>query len=125
MTALLLALTTLVQPPAAGDWKAAEAAYLTNITQVTKDFARAGEGYFAPDGKSIVYQAEVKGDANPFYQIFTQDLATGAFRRISPGNGRTTCAYFRPDGKKLIYASSHEDPEYKAHQAEELAKRSD
>ena len=125
MTALLIALATLVQPPAADDWKAAEAAYLTNVTQVTKDFARAGEGYFAPDGKTIVYQAEVKGDVNPFYQIFTQDLATGAFRRVSPGNGRTTCAYFSPDGKKLIYASSHEDPEFKKHQDEEVAKRAE
>ena len=126
MTATLLTLILLAQPPAdAGDWKAAEAAHLTSITQLTKGFARAGEGYFAPDGKSIVYQAEVKGDANPFYQIFIQNLATGAFRRISPGKGRTTCAYFHPGGEKLIFASSHEDPDAVKHQDEERARRAE
>ena len=119
--------TSLLQPPAkdAGkdDWAAEEHRYLHNVKQVTRDFARAGEGYFAPDGKSIVYQAEVKGDANPFYQIFTQDLQTGKFRRISPGRGRTTCAYFHPNGKTLIFASSHEDPNAKKQEVDELAKR--
>ena len=66
MTPLLLSLGLVaVQPPAA-DWKKDEAKYLTNITQVTKDFVRAGEGYFSPDGKTVIYQAEEKGTGNPF-----------------------------------------------------------
>src|SRR5437764_14570695 len=119
MNAYLLpfALTLAAQP--ADDWKAAEAAHLKNITQVTTGFLRAGEGYFSPDGKRIIYQAEEKDTGNPFYQIFVQDLDTGSFRRISPGVGRTTCAYFRPDGKKVIFASSHLDADAKKHQAAE------
>jgi len=105
------------------DWKVAEGAYLRNITQVTKDFVRAGEGYFSPDGKTAIYQAEEKGTGNPFYQIFSQDLASGKFHRVSPGLGRTTCSYFRPDGKRVIFASTHEDPNAKKHQAEEIAQR--
>jgi hypothetical protein len=31
------------------------------------------------------FQAEEKGSGNPFYQIFTLDLASGKFRRVSTG----------------------------------------
>ncbi len=34
-----------------------ESAHLTNIRQVTYGFSRAGEGYFSPDGHSIIFQA--------------------------------------------------------------------
>src|SRR5437763_2826399 len=121
---LTAALAAPAQPPAE-DWKAAESAHLRNIRQVTFDFARAGEGYFSPAGRRIIYQAEEKGTGNPFYQIFVQDLDTGKYRRISPGVGRTTCSFFRPDGKKVIFASSHEDPEVKKHQDAEIVQRAE
>jgi Tol biopolymer transport system component len=105
------------------DWHEAEAVHLRNIRQVTRDFARAGEGYFAPDGKTIIFQAEEKGTGNPFYQIFTQDLATGRATRVSPGAGKTTCSFFSPDGKKIIFASTHLDPGANKHYAEEYRKR--
>src|SRR5499427_4881580 len=107
----------------ADDWQKAEAAHLKNVRQVTHDFVRAGEGYFAPDGKTIIFQAEEKGTGNPFYQIFTQDLETGRVARVSPGVGKTTCSYFAPDGKKIIFASSHLDPDARAHQADEYRRR--
>src|SRR5262245_4492782 len=115
-------LSACLCPAADVDWKKAESEYLKNIKQLTFDeaFARAGEGYFSPDGKSIIFQAEEKGSGNPFYQIFTMDLATGKFRRVSPGAGKTTCAYFSPDGKKIIYASTHLDPDAKKHYEAEL-----
>jgi Tol biopolymer transport system component len=120
---LSLALLALAQPP--DDWKKQEAAHLSNIRPVTSGFVRAGEGYFSPDGKKVIFQAEEMDTGNPFYQIFVQDLETGSFRRISPGVGRTTCAYFRPDGQKVIFASSHEDPDAKKHQAEEYVRRAE
>ncbi len=104
------------------DWQKAESAYLKNIKAVTKDFVRAGEGYFSPDGKQIIFQAEEKGE-NPFYQIYTMDLDSGKYRRVSPGIGRTTCSYFAPDGKKIIFASSHLDPDAKKVQAAEFVQR--
>lgn len=119
---LMLASLTLGMPPD-GDWKSQEAAYLKNIRQITSEYVRAGEGYFSPDGKQIVFQAEEKGTGNPFYQIFIMDLETGKTRRLSPGVGRTTCPYFRPDGKKVIFASSHLDPEARKHQEAEYKQR--
>jgi TolB protein len=123
MTPLVLSLALTLPSAQPGDWDQAESQYLKNIRQVTSGFVRAGEGYFSPDGKHIIFQAEEKDTGNPFYQIFVQDLATGSFRRISPGIGRTTCAYFRPDGKKVIFASSHEDPNAKQEHAAEYARR--
>jgi Tol biopolymer transport system component len=112
----------LAAPPA-DDWQKAESVHLTNIRQLTRDFVRAGEGYFSPDMKQIIFQAEEKDTGNPFYQIFVMDLATGRVRRVSPGFGKTTCSYFRPDGKKIIFASSHLDPEARKKQAEEYRRR--
>jgi TolB protein len=116
---ILVSLVTLAshvafaQPPSAKPATGAaepsiEAKHLTNIRQITRGMARAGEGYFSPDGKTIVYQAQPLD--YPFYQIFTQALEGGTPHRISTGRGRTTCAYFSPDGKKILFASSHLDP---------------
>src|SRR6516164_9799282 len=98
------------------DWQKAEDQHLRSIRQVTKDFVRAGEGYFSPDGKKIIFQAEEKGD-NPFYQMFVMDLKSGATRRVSPGAGKTTCGYFHPKENKIIFASSHLDPDATKHYA--------
>src|SRR5262249_3375264 len=76
-----------------------EAKFLGNARQVTHALPRAGEGYFSPDGKSIVYQAYPVG--YPFYQIYTQSLEKGEPRLVSTGRGRTTCSYFSPDGKTI------------------------
>lgn len=117
----LAALFAFAQPPAT-DWQDKEAVHLKNIRQVTHGFVRAGEGYFSPDAKKIIFQAEEKGD-NPFYQMFVMDLATGTTHRVSPGVGKTTCGYFHPSGTKIIWASSHLDPDAKKHYAEERALR--
>lgn len=86
-----------------------EAKSLANVRQVTFGLPRAGEGYFSPDGKSIVYQAFPVG--YPFYQIYVQSLERGEPRLISTGRGRTTCSYFSPDGETILFASSHADPQ--------------
>ena len=119
----LLACLALAAEPAA--WQKLEAVHLKNIRQVTHEFVRAGEGYFSPDGKQIIFQAEEKGTGNPFYQIFVMDLEDGQVRRVSPGVGKTTCSYFRPDGKKILFASSHRDPEAAKHYAEEYRRRAE
>jgi Tol biopolymer transport system component len=85
-----------------------ESRYLSNIRQVTHGFVKAGEGYFSPDGQTIIYQA-IPQDY-PFYQIYTQSLSGGEPHRVSTGRGKTTCSFFAPDGKSIIYASSHLDP---------------
>src|SRR5215472_4646737 len=116
---MLFLLASLALAADSDDWEKSEAAYLANIHPITKDFVRAGEGYFSPDGKQIIFQAEEKDTGNPFYQIFVIELESGKYHRVSPGAGRTTCSYFSPDGKKIIFASSHLDPEARKHYAEE------
>src|SRR5262249_26202638 len=118
-----IALVACLALGADADWQAQEAVHLKNIRQVTVDFVRAGEGYFSPDGRQIIFQAEEMDTGNPFYQIFVLDLDTGRYRRVSPGVGRTTCSYFRPDGKKIMFASSHLDPDAKKYYAEEYRQR--
>lgn len=85
-----------------------ESKHLTNLRQVTSGMVKAGEGYFSPDGVTIIYQAVPQG--YPFYQIYSQPLAGGEPRLLSTGRGRTTCSYFAPDGHGILFASSHLDP---------------
>ena len=115
----LAVLLALGQP---ANWQDQEAVHLKNIRQVTHDFVRAGEGYFSPDAKTIIFQAEEKGD-NPFYQMFVMDLGSGRLTRVSPGVGKTTCGFFHPSGKKIIWASTHLDPDAKKHYAAERTLR--
>ncbi len=88
-----------------------EAPYLSNIRQITFErmgLERAGEAYFSPDGKTIIYQAYPAGKSA--YQIYTQSLDGGLPKMVSTGKGACTCAFWRPDGKKIIFASTHLDP---------------
>lgn len=94
---------------------------LTNTFQLITDGARSGEGYFSADGTQFIYQAEMPG--NPFYQIYLLDLESGESNRVSTGVGLTTCAWIHPTLDRIMYASTHEDPNALAKQAEELAIR--
>lgn len=99
----------LGQPPAAVVTDVEqESRYLSNLRQVTSGLPRAGEGYFSPDGKWIVYQAYPIG--YPFYQIYVQKLDEKTPRLLSTGRGRTTCAFFTPDQQQILFASAHTDP---------------
>ncbi len=92
------------------------------MRQLTFDGKRSGEGYFAPDGRAMVFQSEREA-GNPFYQIYWMDLASGATRRVSPGLGKTTCAWIHPSGDRVLFASTHADPASRSLQEKELAER--
>lgn len=112
----ILVATSAASSPAQ---ESVESQFLKNPRQVTSGFVRAGEGYFSPDGRTIIYQA-VPQDY-PFYQIYTQPLAGGTPHRVSTGRGRTTCAYFHPSEQRILFASSHLDP--KLSETEEAERR--
>jgi Tol biopolymer transport system component len=94
-----------------------EPKHLTNLRQVTSGMEKAGEGYFSPDGKQIVYQAVPPG--YPFYQIYSQPLSGQKPMLLSTGRGRTTCAYFHPTLDKILFSSSHLDPDLGATEEKE------
>src|SRR5262245_40365678 len=96
-----------------------EADFLTRIRRLTVEGRRAGEGYWAPDGRSLVFQSE-REPGNPFYQIYLMDLATGDTTRISPGMGKTTCSFINPQTRDVLFASTHHDPRSAQLQKEEL-----
>src|SRR5207248_8355620 len=76
--------------------------FLSRIRRLTVEGRRAGEGYWSPDGKRIVFQSE-REPGNPIYQIYVLDLGTGETKRISPGFGKTTCAFFRPGTDEIEF----------------------
>lgn len=100
------------------DGAAAEAHILTNIRALTSSslgFTRAGEAYFAPDMKRIIFQASKT--ANDPYQMFTLELDAKAnakpdsLKQVSPGGGACTCGFFHPKEPKIIFGSSYLNPD--------------
>lgn len=63
------------------------------------------EAYFSPDGKRLVYQRRSMDEVCD--AIWVTPEGAGEHRRVSSGQGATTCAYFLPDGKRVLYASTH------------------
>ncbi|MBM3877831.1 MAG: M28 family peptidase [Verrucomicrobia bacterium] len=115
----LLIIATLVALPISAAPPAGESQFLSNTRQLIYDGKRSGEGYFSPDGKTLIFQSEREAD-NPFYQIYTLNLETGDTHRVSPGHGKTTCAFFRPGSDEVLFASTHLDPQARDKQKAEL-----
>jgi Tol biopolymer transport system component len=123
----MLPLTLLAPPLAAEDGASDEAGLteedlLTGIRRLTFEGKRAGEGYFSPDGSTMVFQSE-REERNPFYQIYLLDLETGDTRLVSPGTGKTTCPFIRPGTGAVLFGSTHLDPDTERLQREELEAR--
>ncbi|MCZ6681694.1 MAG: hypothetical protein O7B26_00815 [Planctomycetota bacterium] len=99
-------------------WPAAEAGLLTNVRQLTTPamgITAAGEAYFSPDNRRIIFQAYPTGQTE--YQMFTLELTpegyprTSTIKQVSPGGGACTCGFFKPDGSGIIFASSYLNPD--------------
>ena len=96
-----------------------ESTFLTRIRRLTVEGRRAGEGYWSPDSRQLVFQSE-REPANPFYQIYLMDMRTGDVERMSPGIGKTTCSFINPETGDVLFSSTHHDPRSKQLQEEEL-----
>ncbi len=77
--------------------------HLKNLRQLTFDGENA-EAYFSPDGSRLIFQRAEKGDGCD--QIYSMKVDGSGLKRLSNGQGKTTCAYFTPDGKHIIYSST-------------------
>lgn len=96
--------------PAAGGGAAAFPAspdepHLTNLRMLTHAGENA-EAYFSADGTRLIFQATRPGES-ACDQIFVMDATGANLRRVSNGEGRTTCGYFFPDGERILYSSTH------------------
>ncbi|HXK12722.1 MAG TPA: hypothetical protein VMT70_24010 [Vicinamibacteria bacterium] len=79
--------------------------HFRNLRQLTRGGENA-EGYWAPDGRRIVFQRRDPEHGLACDQEFVLDVETGESRRVSDGRGRTTCGYFSDDGRRVLYATT-------------------
>ena len=78
---------------------------LRNLRMLTNGGENA-EAYFSADGRQLIFQSTREGES-PCDQIYVMNVDGSGLRRVSGGEGRTTCAYFFPSGDRILYASTH------------------
>lgn len=61
------------------------------------------ECYFSPDGRSLIFNGKMAGDAN--HRVYTVRLDGSDLRRIN-GKGVDACSFFHPSGTSLIWTST-------------------
>ncbi|MBI1723119.1 MAG: PD40 domain-containing protein [Gemmatimonadetes bacterium] len=89
---------SLPVPPDSGE------VHLAGIRQLTFEGQNA-EAYFSPDGAKLIYQATV--DSARCDQQYVMSVDGSENRRVSNGEGKTTCGYFYDRGRRIFYASTH------------------
>jgi Tol biopolymer transport system component len=97
------------QNPAAALAPAEGETRLKNIRQITNGGENA-EAYWSADGNWITFQST--RDGRSCDQQFVMRADGSDVRRVSTGEGKTTCGWFLPGGKRVFFGSSH------AHQKE-------
>ena len=78
--------------------------HLSNVKALTNGGENA-EAYFSFDGVDLIFQST--RDGHGCDQIYTMKTDGSDLRRISTGEGRTTCSFFYPDKRHVLYASTH------------------
>lgn len=78
--------------------------HLRNVRQLTFGGENA-EAYWSQDGRQLIFQS--KRDGAGCDQIYIMDADGGNVRRVSNGEGVTTCAYFFPGGDRILYSSTY------------------
>ena len=90
--------------PAAQGPDRAKEVHLANVRQLTFGGENA-EAYFSFDGEELIFQST--RDGRECDQIYAMRIDSTNLRRISNGEGRTTCSFFYPDKKHVLYASTY------------------
>ncbi len=129
-------------PPAPLDWRAQEARMFADYAQLTfpERFLRAGEQYFSPDAKWVVFQAVERAEADPAdpqaapYAMYVAKVVrddagriTGVEEpmRISPPGAANTCGWFHPaEPWRVMYGSTLVKPSDDEHSGYQRARGS-
>jgi Tol biopolymer transport system component len=69
------------------------------------NLGQAAECYFSPDGKSLIGNAKLEGDAQ--HQTYTFGIDGSNIRRIND-KGADACSFFFPDGKRVLFTSTRD-----------------
>ena len=81
--------------------------FFRNLRQLTFEGQNA-EAYFSADGKRLIFQRQE--DASHCDQQYIMNSDGSDMRRVSNGQGRTTCGYFLAGDRKILYSSTfHSD----------------
>jgi Tol biopolymer transport system component len=94
-----------VPPPVLVDPEPGER-HLRNIRQLTFGGNNA-EAYFSPSGDGLIFQRQENVSAGCDQQ-YVMKLDGSELRRVSNGQGRTTCGYFYDGGRRIVYSSTFE-----------------
>ena len=78
--------------------------HLSNIHRLTNGGENA-EAYFSHDGQWLTFQST--RDGRTCDQQYVMRIDGSAVRRISNGDGKTTCGYFFDGDRRLFFASTH------------------
>jgi Tol biopolymer transport system component len=85
--------------------------HFANVQQLTFGGDNA-EAYFSFDGQWLIFQRTNPKEGIPCDEMFIGKIPTAPGekfepRKVSTGQGRSTCGAFTKDGKHVIYASTH------------------
>jgi len=80
--------------------------HFAELRQLTFAQGENAEAYWSPDGKQLIFQST--RDGHPCDQMFVMDLGSGETKRVSNGEGATTCGFFYyPLGGRILYSSTY------------------
>ena len=79
--------------------------HLANVRQLTFGGNNA-EAYFSSDGKQLIFQRQ-EDTEDGCDQQYIMNTDGSNMRRVSSGQGRTTCGYFYDDDRRILYSSTH------------------
>lgn len=105
--ALLAAAACTRSQPALSTLPAADAResrHLSNIRKLTTGGENA-EAYFSRDGQRLIFQST--RDGRTCDQQYTMRIDGTDLRRVSNGQGKTTCGYFMNGDRDIFFASTH------------------
>jgi Tol biopolymer transport system component len=81
-----------------------ESRHLTAVRQLTHGGENA-EAYFSHDGQHLIFQST--RDGRSCDQQYTMRVDGSDLKRVSTGQGKTTCGYYMDGDRRIFFASTH------------------